>query len=340
MALLTAADQALYFPSVLLTGAALDMAIAAVQGLVESAIKRPLERRQYSEVKTLSQSMGSCRLLFTPLVLSPAPIVEGRCGSGLSRTYRPMFASDWEAIGLSDFLVDRSGRFELKSRLSYPITQIRVSYFSGVDPLVDSPELRRLKSALGAALTYSQSDLFSGIASRSVDKEYTVNYGNTCAGSGILPNAFIAPFSRYKPGSYQPIIDALDPHDPLTPMNSAEIDVPCYAGQPVYVKNNGHLGLAQADAIATVQVAGLTIASAMAAVSVEFAFNGTLDLLDWTQVIGLQYLTPGEVYYLSATDEGKLTAVVANASGEYVVRIGTALTPTRFSIEIEPPIAL
>jgi len=208
MALITAADKTLYFPSVSLTGAALDMAIASVQGLVEATIKRPLERRQYSETKRLSESFDACQLLYTPIVLSPAPIVEGRFGGGLSRTYRKMKRGEWKPIRRAEYLCDRSGRIEIKGGLSYPITEIRVRYFSGVDPLVDTPELRRLKAALGAALDYSQSDLFSGIASRSVDKEYSVNYGNTGAGSGILPEAFLSPFARYKPGSYQPLIDS------------------------------------------------------------------------------------------------------------------------------------
>ena len=184
------------------------MAIASVQGLVEAAIKRPLERRQYSETKRLSESFDACHLLYTPVVLSPPPIVEGRFGGGLSRTYRKMKRSEWKPIRRAEYLLDRSGRIEIKSGLSYPITEIRVRYSSGIDPLVDTPELRRLKAALGAALTYSQSDLFSGIVSRSVDKEYTVNYGSTGAGAGVLPDAFLAPFSRYKPGSYQPLIDS------------------------------------------------------------------------------------------------------------------------------------
>jgi hypothetical protein len=341
--LLTAADQPLYFPSVALTGAALDMAIALVQGLVEAHIGRSLERQQYHEMKRLNESFDSCQLLYTPIALLPIPVIEGRFGGGLNRFSRKVPVGEWRSLSAAEYAIDRSGRFELKGGgLSYPITQIRVSYFSGVDAAVDSPELRRLKAALGAALVYSQSDLFSGIITRSVDKEYSVSYGGRSGskadGAGMLPASYLSPFKRYKPGSYQPIWDDEEPLDPMA--NSAEIDTPCAAGQPVYVKNNGHLGLAQANAIATVQVVGLTKTSAIAATSVEYDPDGVLELSNWLAIAGTVLLTPGAVYYLSADFEGNLTTAPSEAVGGFVVRVGTALSPTRLSIEIEPPIAL
>jgi hypothetical protein len=267
MAILTAADQSTYFPSVALTGAALDMAIALVQSLVEGYLKRPLEWQQYHETKQLSAAFDTCQLLYTPIVLSPAPTVEGRFGGGLNRLFRKVPAGAWRSLSPSEYAIDRSGRFELKgSGLSYSISEIRVSYFSGVISALNSSELRRLKAALSAVLDYTQSDIFAGVAIRSVDKEYLVRYALKDLGGGSIPDSYLAPFTRYKPGRYQPIWnDAVDPSDPTN--ESAEIDTNCFAGQILYVKNDGHLGLARADSLSTATVSGLALSDATAATS-------------------------------------------------------------------------
>jgi len=122
--------------------------------------------------------------------------------------------------------------------------------------------------------------------------------------------------------------------------NSAEIDTACVAGQPVYVKNNGHLGLARADANATTQAVGLTTAASGAAIAVTYDSDGVLELSDWTAVVGAIDLVPGARYFLSVDIAGILTTVAPDAVGCFVVPVGTALTSKRFSIEIEPPIAL
>ena len=51
-------------------------------------------------------------------------------------------------------------------------------------------------------------------------------------------------------------------------------------------------------------------------------------------------LTPGAVYYLSPTTAGNLTAIAPSGSGEYMVRVGRAISATRMEIMIERPIKM
>jgi hypothetical protein len=58
-----------------------------------------------------------------------------------------------------------------------------------------------------------------------------------------------------------------------------------------------------------------------------------LELVDWTNIVGTQYLSPRQDYYLS-TVKGKMVLVPDGTTGDYVQKIGTALTTTKLSIEI------
>jgi hypothetical protein len=352
MAILTAADKPIYFPSVLLTGAELDGAIAATQNLIEAHLNRPLEIRQYHEVRKLHQSMSFCRLSYLPIWKMPAPTIEGRFTGGLNRNFRRVPATDWVLIRSADYELERSGRLQLRqgagARLTswvpgFAINEIRATYQAGVNFAVDSAEVKRLKSAAAAILTYSLSDLFKGITERSVDKEYSVRYGAN-SGSGLLPGtvpeSYFAPFQRYKPGHYQPW-DFIEPITPLDPMHeSAEIDVSCSAGQVVFIKTSGHLDLARADSILTTRAAGLLTENAIASTSAIYSPDGVIELPDWTAATESTLLSPGQSYFLSPDVPGMLTMTAPTAVGQFVVYLGTALTPNRFSVEISPAIAL
>lgn len=128
------------------------------------------------------------------------------------------------------------------------------------------------------------------------------------------------------------------PNNPL--YESAEIDVNCFAGQVLYVKNNGHLGLAQANALGTTTIAGLAVSGSIATTMVTYDPDGVLELSDWTQAIGTPLLMPGRDYYLSPNVHGQMTTIVPETVGQFVVVMGSALSPTRFSIEVTPRIAL
>jgi hypothetical protein len=118
---------------------------------------------------------------------------------------------------------------------------------------------------------------------------------------------------------------------------SAEADVAITVGQPLYIKPDTHAGLAQGDTQGTLP-AGLAYADAASGHAVEYLTDGVITQSDWTNVTGAATLTIG-VYYLSVDVAGQLTPVAPTITG-YVVRVGRALSPDTFSIEIEPPIQL
>jgi hypothetical protein len=115
-------------------------------------------------------------------------------------------------------------------------------------------------------------------------------------------------------------------------------------GTPVYVKAGGQADKAQANASGTVQVLGLCAdVSAAAAANMNVQTDAILSATttQWDAVAGgTGGLTPGAVYWLSAATAGKLTATAPTNAGEFVVRIGTAVSSTELEISIEAPIKL
>lgn len=119
---------------------------------------------------------------------------------------------------------------------------------------------------------------------------------------------------------------------------------PITIGMAVYAKSDGDIDLARANAQGTVQVEGLvkdaSIASAAAGI---IQTDGVLTAAtgDWDAVTGGSGgLTPGAAYYLSAATAGFLTATAPSSVGQFVVRIGLALSATEMDISITPPIKL
>jgi hypothetical protein len=110
-------------------------------------------------------------------------------------------------------------------------------------------------------------------------------------------------------------------------------------GQPVYVSAAGAVDLAQANASGTAKVAGLVGAASVAAGAAgAMQYGGVVTLADWTQVIGAATLTAGAAYFLSAATAGQLTATAPDSTGQYVTRVGKALSTTELLIEIAEPI--
>jgi len=120
---------------------------------------------------------------------------------------------------------------------------------------------------------------------------------------------------------------------------SAETDDDVVAGQPVYVKADTHVGLAANGGAATHQVAGLAIEAAAAGAAVEYRPDGKLQVADWTAITGGALLTPGAYYFLDAA-AGTLTTAATATVGEYLVRVGRAITTVTLDIEVGPLILL
>lgn len=110
-------------------------------------------------------------------------------------------------------------------------------------------------------------------------------------------------------------------------------------GQPIYIDISGRLQKAANNGFAESQVTGVMFNDASALASGDYVPDGTLELSDWTAIIGTTELTPGTLYFLGSTP-GTLTPTAPTTDGFYVVRVGRALTVTKLDIEIGQSIRL
>jgi len=109
------------------------------------------------------------------------------------------------------------------------------------------------------------------------------------------------------------------------------------AGQPVAVVSNG---VTDASATGnTTPCAGLATTGAAALGTETVVTEGLYTLADWTAIVGSTSLTPGAVYYLSAT-AAKLSATRPTGSGNVVQAVGRAVSATTLNLDLEEPILL
>lgn len=115
-------------------------------------------------------------------------------------------------------------------------------------------------------------------------------------------------------------------------------------GTPVYSKSAGSVDKAQANASGTVEVVGLVRdVSVTAAASGAIQTDGVLAATtgQWDAVAGTTGgLTYNTVYYLDPDTAGKLTSTAPTDAGDYVVRIGKAISTTELEISISQPVKL
>jgi hypothetical protein len=106
----------------------------------------------------------------------------------------------------------------------------------------------------------------------------------------------------------------------------------------VYVKSNGAVDKANAAASGTKAVLGLVgvasiSASASGVIQTDGVLSGTTG--EWDAVTGeTGGLTPGAVYYLSTT-AGQLSQTAPSGSGQYVTKVGMAISTTEFEIDTD-----
>lgn len=141
-------------------------------------------------------------------------------------------------------------------------------------------------------------------------------------------------------------IERLQPGDRLDLANSAtktnNSGATINIASPVYVTGTD-IELAQANAQSTVRVAGLVEATTTNGNTVEVVADGvfTASTGEWDAVTGeTGGLTPGSDYFLNEASAGALTQNAPDSSGEFVVRVGHALSDTEMEIEIAQPIKL
>ena len=137
------------------------------------------------------------------------------------------------------------------------------------------------------------------------------------------------------------------PNDPILPTlpettdyHSAEADSTIKIGYPLYLTGAGHVDPAKADVAGTTQVAGLSLADVNAGVGCKYITEGRIERTDWTEVAGTTNLMVGVTYFLDASTAGRITTTAPTTAGQYVVRVGRAVSTTVLDIEIELPIRL
>ncbi len=111
------------------------------------------------------------------------------------------------------------------------------------------------------------------------------------------------------------------------------------AGQPVYVSTlTAEVFLARADAVGTAHVLGLAATSAAIGFTTEVLAIGSVTLTDWTAVTGSATLTRGMDYFLSSATAGMITTTAPQSSGDWVTRVGHAVSTTTLEIHVHRPI--
>ena len=115
-------------------------------------------------------------------------------------------------------------------------------------------------------------------------------------------------------------------------------------GQPVYISAANTAKLAKADATGTKECLAL-VSDASITASSTGAFNTdgilTATTEQWDAVTGGSGgLTPGAKYYLSAETAGMLTDTAPTGSGQYVVKVGNALSTTELKLQIQQSVLL
>ena len=120
----------------------------------------------------------------------------------------------------------------------------------------------------------------------------------------------------------------------MTNANASSITI----GQPVYVSSAGSVNLASASASGTCKVLGLVRDASIAAASSGYVQTDgiiTAQTSDWDAVTGDSGgLTAGAVYFLSTT-AGGLTTAAPSGSGNFVIKVGMAVSSTELEIDTD-----
>ena len=115
------------------------------------------------------------------------------------------------------------------------------------------------------------------------------------------------------------------------------------AGTAVYSSAIDTVKKGQANASGTVELIGLVEATIVTTGVGTVQTSGVMSLATalWDAVAGTTGgLGYGVVYYLDPATAGKITATAPTTVGQYVVRVGRAISTTELVIHIEQPILL
>ena len=156
----------------------------------------------------------------------------------------------------------------------------------------------------------------------------------------MIANSFTMTREPYEP-NYRGLVDAvIDLKEGFPTFAPLQVGFDATAfenvteGDALYMRtSDGKVGKASA-ADGTIEnsfVIGFANISALTGESLQVAVAGLKDISG---------LDAGDLFFLSATTAGAITATPPSSAGQAVVRIGEAATATKLSIQIEPPVKL
>jgi hypothetical protein len=138
-------------------------------------------------------------------------------------------------------------------------------------------------------------------------------------------------------------LDAVVAEVDIVDLTNNEVS-PIVKGTPVYVDTNDTVKEAQADASGTVEVVGLVYPTSIAPAATGWIItDGVLNAAtgEWDAVTGdVGGLTAGAIYYLDEATVGMLTTTAPTTTGNFVARVGKAISTTNLEITISQPILL
>jgi len=110
---------------------------------------------------------------------------------------------------------------------------------------------------------------------------------------------------------------------------------------PVYL-DGGTVKKARANSENSSKVAGLTTRASAQGETSTYLYEGVITNSDWSAILegSSTTLTEGSLYYLSATNAGRLTSSAPTTVGQFVVQVGYAQSATKLALQIQPPIKL
>jgi len=108
---------------------------------------------------------------------------------------------------------------------------------------------------------------------------------------------------------------------------------PVSQGEAVYMRSSdGKLGRAASNS--TVELATVI------GFARETKTTGQLLQASFAGIQGTTGLTPGSIYFLSASSPGAIVTTAPSTSSYYITRVGKAVTSTQLAVDLEPPILL
>jgi hypothetical protein len=117
----------------------------------------------------------------------------------------------------------------------------------------------------------------------------------------------------------------------------AEADENILIGQPLYLKQNGHLGLASGNENARSRICGLALSNTLIGHACSYTSFGNVQRNDWSAICSDVLLKTSQTYYLDA-NLGKITNIPPETG--YLVEIGEAVNNNAIALNIKQSILM